>query len=109
MSAVVFTCFLWLPGRQSAPIPPYARGGWLAKLGAATRTSQAVGAARAHELPEHIELAAYFAVSESLTNAGKYAGANAIRTRVEREHGEQAGMNGLRPAMVLGTYSGGMF
>ena len=42
---------------------------------------------RADELPEHIELAAYFIVSESLTNAGKYAGANAIRIRVEREHG----------------------
>ena len=39
------------------------------------------------DLPEHIELAAYFIVSESLTNAGKYAGATAIRIRVERERG----------------------
>jgi signal transduction histidine kinase len=43
---------------------------------------------RADELPEQVELAAYFVVSESLSNAGKYAGANAIRIRVEREHGE---------------------
>ena len=43
--------------------------------------------ARAGELPEHIELAAYFIVSESLTNAGKYAGAKAIGIRVEREQG----------------------
>ena len=39
----------------------------------------------ADRLPEHIELAAYFIVSESLTNAARYAGANAIRIRVERE------------------------
>ena len=31
---------------------------------------------RADELPEDVELAAYFIVSESLTNAGKYAGAD---------------------------------
>jgi signal transduction histidine kinase len=42
---------------------------------------------RADGLPEHIERAAYFIVSESLTNAGKYAGANAIQIRIEREHG----------------------
>ncbi len=40
---------------------------------------------RADELPEQIELATYFIVSESLTNAGKYAGASAIRVRVESE------------------------
>jgi signal transduction histidine kinase len=37
---------------------------------------------RAGELPEHIELAAYFIVSESLTNAVKYADAHAIRVSV---------------------------
>ncbi len=42
---------------------------------------------QARDLPEHIELAAYFIVSESLTNAGKYADASAIRIRVEREQG----------------------
>ena len=42
---------------------------------------------RADELPDQIELATYFIVSESLTNAGKYAGANAIRVRVECEGG----------------------
>jgi signal transduction histidine kinase len=36
-------------------------------------------------LPEHIELAAYFIVSESLTNATKYAGASAVQIRVARE------------------------
>lgn len=40
---------------------------------------------RADDLPEHVELATYFVVSESLTNAGKYAGATAIRIRVECE------------------------
>jgi signal transduction histidine kinase len=38
-------------------------------------------------LPEQIELAAYFIVSESLTNASKYAAASAVRVRVAREHG----------------------
>jgi signal transduction histidine kinase len=37
---------------------------------------------RAGELPEHIALAAYFIVSESLTNASKYAAADSIRIRV---------------------------
>jgi len=36
----------------------------------------------AQELPEQIELAAYFIVSESLTNANKYAGASAVEIRV---------------------------
>jgi signal transduction histidine kinase len=34
------------------------------------------------ELPEQIEVAAYFIVSESLTNANKYAGASAVEVRV---------------------------
>jgi signal transduction histidine kinase len=37
------------------------------------------------ELPEQIELAAYFIVSESLTNANRYAGAGAIEVRVVPE------------------------
>ena len=37
------------------------------------------------ELPEQIQLAAYFIVSESLTNANKYAGASAIEVRVAPE------------------------
>ena len=37
------------------------------------------------ELPEQIELAAYFIVSESLTNANKYAGASAVEIRVAPE------------------------
>ena len=36
-------------------------------------------------LPEQIELAAYFIVSESLTNANKYAGAGAVEIRVAPE------------------------
>jgi signal transduction histidine kinase len=36
-------------------------------------------------LPEQIELAAYFIVSESLTNANKYAGASAVEIRVAPE------------------------
>ena len=36
----------------------------------------------AEGLPEQIELAAYFIVSESLTNARKYAGADAVGIRV---------------------------
>ena len=39
----------------------------------------------AEELPEEVELAAYFIVSESLTNASKYARAGAIRIRVAPE------------------------
>jgi signal transduction histidine kinase len=39
------------------------------------------------ELPPELELAAYFVVSESLTNARKYAGATAVAVRVARERG----------------------
>jgi signal transduction histidine kinase len=39
------------------------------------------------ELPPELQLAAYFVVSESLTNARKYAGARAVGVRVAREAG----------------------
>jgi signal transduction histidine kinase len=39
------------------------------------------------DLPPELELAAYFVVSESLTNARKYAGARAVGVRVAREAG----------------------
>ena len=42
---------------------------------------------QAGELPEQVELAAYFIVSESLTNASKYAAANAVGICVAREDG----------------------
>jgi signal transduction histidine kinase len=42
---------------------------------------------QADDLPEHVELAVYFIVSESLTNASKYAVAGAVRIRVAREDG----------------------
>jgi signal transduction histidine kinase len=42
---------------------------------------------QAGELPEEIALAAYFIVSESLTNASKYAAAESIRIRVAPEDG----------------------
>jgi signal transduction histidine kinase len=40
---------------------------------------------RAGELPEQIELAAYFIVSEALTNATKHAARSPVRIRVTRE------------------------
>ena len=39
----------------------------------------------ADDLPDEVELAAYFIVSESLTNARSYAGAAAVRVRVAPE------------------------
>jgi signal transduction histidine kinase len=42
---------------------------------------------QADELPEHVALAAYFVVSESLTNASKYAAASVVQVRVAREDG----------------------
>ena len=39
----------------------------------------------ADDLPERVELAAYFIVSESLTNAAKYAGASKVGIRVAHE------------------------
>jgi signal transduction histidine kinase len=42
---------------------------------------------RAGDLPEHVALAVYFVVSESLTNAARYADARAVRIRVAREDG----------------------
>ncbi len=38
-------------------------------------------------LPEAIELAAYFVVSEALTNVAKYAGASQASVSVERDNG----------------------
>src|SRR5262249_58808953 len=43
---------------------------------------------RAGELPEQVELAAYFVVSEALTNASKHASASPVRIRVAREGDE---------------------
>jgi signal transduction histidine kinase len=40
---------------------------------------------RAGELPERVELAAYFIVSEALTNASKHAPASPVRIRIARE------------------------
>jgi signal transduction histidine kinase len=37
------------------------------------------------ELPDDVELAAYFIVAESITNARRYAGADAVQVRVEPE------------------------
>jgi signal transduction histidine kinase len=37
---------------------------------------------RTDRLPEHVELAAYFVISESLTNASKYASASTVRVDV---------------------------
>jgi signal transduction histidine kinase len=45
---------------------------------------------RAGELPEQIELAAYFIVSEALTNASKHAAPSPVRIRVAREGGALA-------------------
>jgi signal transduction histidine kinase len=42
---------------------------------------------QADDVPEDVELAVYFIVSESLTNASKYAAASAVRIRVAREDG----------------------
>jgi signal transduction histidine kinase len=38
-------------------------------------------------LPEHIEVAAYYVVSEALTNAAKYAGASVVHVAVETRDG----------------------
>jgi len=38
-------------------------------------------------LPDRVEAAAYFVVSEALTNVVKHAGATAVRVRVQRENG----------------------
>ena len=43
---------------------------------------------RPGELPGDVALAAYFIVSESLTNATKYAAADSVQIRVEPEDGE---------------------
>jgi signal transduction histidine kinase len=62
----------------------------------------------AGQLPEHLELAAYFIASESLTNANKYAGASAVRIRVGRSDGEllleitDDGRGGADPAAGTG-------
>jgi len=74
-------------------------------------------------VPEHIELAVYFIVSESLTNASKYAAADAVRIRVAREErvllikiaddgrggADAAGGTGLRGLMDRVDALGGSF
>ena len=47
--------------------------------GCATPTTLEVGE---QELPQQVELAAYFIVSESLTNANRYSGAGAVQVRI---------------------------
>jgi signal transduction histidine kinase len=42
----------------------------------------------ADDLPDHVELAAYFIVCEALTNARKYADGESVRVRVAREADE---------------------
>jgi signal transduction histidine kinase len=60
------------------------------------------------ELPEHVELAAYFIISEALTNASRYARANAVRVRVAPEAGAlrveivDDGRGGADPAVGTG-------
>ena len=44
----------------------------------------------AEDLPEQVELAAYFIVSEALTNASRHAGASPVRIRVARSDGALA-------------------
>jgi len=78
---------------------------------------------QAEDVPEHIELAVYFIVSESLTNASKYAAAGAVRIRVAREErvllieiaddgrggADAAGGTGLRGLMDRVDALGGSF
>ena len=40
-----------------------------------------------HDLPDAVELAAYFVVSEALTNVVKHASASEVRIRLERQRG----------------------
>ena len=59
-------------------------------------------------LPEAVELAAYFVVSEALTNVAKYAYASHARVSIERENGrvvvtvEDDGVGGADPARGTG-------
>lgn len=46
-----------------------------------------VGGLPAERLPEHVELAAYFVVSEALTNIAKYASARRASVAVTRGNG----------------------
>jgi signal transduction histidine kinase len=46
-----------------------------------------VGERPGQELPEQVELAAYFVVSEALTNVAKYANATRADVAVRRENG----------------------
>jgi signal transduction histidine kinase len=65
---------------------------------------------RAGELPEHVALAAYFVVSESLANASRYSAATAVQVRVARETGEllveiaDDGGGGADPAAGTGLH-----
>jgi signal transduction histidine kinase len=60
------------------------------------------------ELPEPVELAAYFIISEALTNASRYARASAVRVRVAPEAGAlrveivDDGCGGADPAVGTG-------
>jgi signal transduction histidine kinase len=46
-----------------------------------------VSVALENRLPEHVEAAAYFVVTEALANAAKYASASSVSVRVARQNG----------------------
>jgi signal transduction histidine kinase len=72
------------------PVALAERGlrGALESLTTGLETTPVMIEVTADEMPGDVELAAYFVVSESLTNARKYASASAVRIRVAREADE---------------------
>src|SRR5687767_14682418 len=68
-----------------------------------------VGELPAQELPEHVELAAYFVVSEALTNVAKYASATRASVTMTKSNGrlvveitdDGAGGADIRPTGVV--------
>jgi signal transduction histidine kinase len=67
-----------------------------------------LGAVPAERLPEGVELAAYYVVSEALTNVAKYAAASRATVSVERDNGrvvvavEDDGVGGADPEQGTG-------
>jgi signal transduction histidine kinase len=74
-------------GIHPAVLSDRGLGGAIQTLADRAPLPVAVGELPAARLPEHVELAAYFVVSEALTNVAKYASASHASVTLAKENG----------------------
>jgi signal transduction histidine kinase len=92
-------------GIHPAVLSDRGLGGAIQTLAERAPLPVAVGELPAARLPEHVELAAYFVVSEALTNVAKYASASEASVTVIKENGSltiEVGDDGVGGADLQG-------